>query len=262
VSAKYCKSCGAPLGLDVQFCRHCGAKVEDGTFTRAVNGQGGGIGFAQPGGKDNPQVAFPGLTPDLDEEKPVRSDGKGLEWIAKYPMVSRHMIKPLILITGASFLFVSIFIGILQPAAFGTILVMMFIVFLIIVGIGAIITIAMQKATQGGFDTKFSITPDQVGYEALKEWKDSNRLALAGTVLCGSVVGVGGGLSAISREEDTIEWSDVGSITIYRLDRALLFTRKILVFPMTIFCCQENFEEVIHIVREYALLFNIQVKEG
>ena len=261
VSAIYCKNCGAPLVPDVQFCKYCGAKVNDMTSPEAVQGREGEMGRTQPLGNHGPQVAFPGPAQDQDGKNFVRSDGKALVWISKYPVVSRHMVKPLLLITGGSFLLVSIFIGILQPAAFGAILVLMFIVFLIIVGMGAIITIMMQKATEGGFNTKFSITPYQVGYEALKEWKNFNRAALGGTILCGSVVGVGGGIAAISREEDSIEWSDVASVTIYRPDHALLVTRKILVFPMTIFCAPENFEEVIHLAREYALLFNIPVKE-
>ena len=261
MSAIYCKRCGALLKPGVKFCYQCGAKVEDETIIGALQGTSGGIGLTQPLDSNNLQIASRVPVQDQDGKIPVQSDGKTLVWIAKYPVLSRHMVKPLLLISGGSFLSVAIFLGILQPAAFGAALVIMGIVFLIIVGVGAIITITMEKATEGGFSTKFSITPHQVGYEALKEWKNFNRFALGGTILSGSVVGVGGGIASISREEDSIEWSDVGSITIYHPDCALLFTRKILVFPMTIFCAQENFEEVLHLAREYARSFNIPVKE-
>lgn len=54
-------------------------------------------------------------------------------------------------------------------------------------GIGAVVTIAMQKETGGVFGIKFSITPDGVSYTALEEWKDYNRVVLGDTLLSGAL---------------------------------------------------------------------------
>ena len=242
VSVRYCRHCGASLGPDASFCGSCGKQT----------GPGGPL----------PASPAPGTPPYGSGSGTGQPEGKSLAWTARYSMTGGFMVKRLLVVLAIASLFPAVVIGIANPASFPAGLMMSGIIFLFILGIGAIVTIAMQKATKGGFDTKFSITPGGVSYQALEDWKGYNRVVLGGSLLSGSLPAIGGSAVTIAREEDTMAWEEIGTITIYSRDLAIYITRKALVFPMVLFGTPGNFGAAVGLVREYAARYNITVKEG
>lgn len=242
MSARYCRFCGALLGQDASFCGSCGKQT--------------GTGDPLPG-SPGPGTSSQGRETGTDQQ-----EGKSLAWTARYSMTGGFMVKRLLLVLAVASLFPAVVIGIANPASFPAGLMLSGIIFLFILGIGAVVTIAMQKATRGGFETKFSITPGGVSYQALEDWKGYNRVILGGSLLTGPLTAIGGSAVTIAREEDTMVWEEIGTITIYTRDLAIYFTRKSLVFPMVLFGTPGNFGAAVGIVRDYAVRYDIPVKEG
>jgi hypothetical protein len=189
---------------------------------------------------------------DVKQEN-AANPGDSLFWTTKAPVISsRPVVTQLIIAFGAGFLFIMILLFILDPGAAMSALpyVLGTVLFLIILGL--IIAAALQFFTKGGMTTDFAITPEGIGYRAGKESKVINRATLAGTAIGGSLSGAGGSLINISREMDFMPWDEMRSITVYPRERTLLFYRKALIFPFSLTCTPENFEQAKTLVRKYA----------
>lgn len=208
----YCEACGEEMKESADFCPSCGAK------------------------QDNPG-----------------NTGESLFWTAKAPVISsRPVVTQLIMALGAGFFVVMIILLIVdvESALAAAPYVLATVLFLIILGL--IIAAALQFSTKGGLSTEFAITPEGIGYRAGKESKLINRATLAGTAVGGSLAGAGGSMINISREMDFMAWDEMRSITVYPRERTLVFYRRALIFPFSLTCTPENFEQAKTLVRKYA----------
>lgn len=176
--------------------------------------------------------------------------GEPLVWSARMPVVtSPVVVKQLVLALGAGFLFVAVLMVVLGayealPWIGG--------IFLFLLVLCLVIAAAIHFFTKGGPMGEFAIGSEGVEYRAGKESKALNRATLAGSVVGGSLSGAGGSLINISRETESMSWDEMRSVTVDRRDRSLVFYRQSLVFPIALYCTEENFEPAIELVRRYA----------
>jgi hypothetical protein len=192
----------------------------------------------------------PSCHPGQKKGGETKKDGDVLVWTAKMPVItSPVVVKQLLLALGGASLFLAVLMVLLgaYPA-----LPVIFALFLFFAALLLLIAAAIQFFTKGGPLGEFAITPEGVGYRAGKESRAINRATLVGTALGGSLPGVGGSLINISREMDFMNWKEMRSIRSSTSDRSLVFYRKILVFPLVLYCTEENYDQALALVRKYA----------
>jgi hypothetical protein len=102
-----------------------------------------------------------------------------------------------------------------------------------------------------GFTSDYFANREGAGQAASKKTSDVNTgLAVAGTLL-GSLSAAGGGILAKSREDDFIRWDESRSVALNRKKKTVTVTRKSLVFPIRLYCTDENYEQVVAFIRKY-----------
>ncbi|MDH7511260.1 MAG: hypothetical protein QHH04_09510 [Methanolinea sp.] len=98
----------------------------------------------------------------------------------------------------------------------------------------------------------FVVSSRGVGQSASKSTKKLNTGLAIGGILTGSPTAVGAGMIVKGREDQSIEWNEVRSITVDHRKRTITVRRKSLVFPIRLYCTEENFGEVLSMVRRFA----------
>lgn len=208
-----CAYCGSDIPPDSAFCQKCGKSVSS----------------AQSSSQDS------------------------LVWTAQIPVItSTVVVKQLGMALGAGFLVVFVIILLTAPGAAISIIPILFAIWLFLYGLSLGIAALYQKATKGGPDAVFAVTPEGIGYAAGDTIKKINRLTAIGSLAGGSITGAGGSLINISREMDSITWDDIRSISFQNRERTIVVYRRILVSPIMLACTKENFSQVKELIARYA----------
>ena len=101
-----------------------------------------------------------------------------------------------------------------------------------------------------GFTSDYFVNPEGAGQAASKKTSDVNTgIAVAGGLL-GSLSAAGGGILAKSREDDFIRWDESRSVALNRKKKTVTVTRKSLVFPIRLYCTDENYDQVAAYIRK------------
>ncbi|HOJ95215.1 MAG TPA: hypothetical protein PK024_00025 [Methanospirillum sp.] len=189
--------------------------------------------------------------------KPVSSaessSQDSLVWTAQMPVItSSVVITQLGMVLGAGFLVVFVIILLTGPEAAISTIPILFAIWLFLYGLSLGIAAIYQKATKGGPEAVFAVTPEGIGYAAGDAMKIMNRLTAIGSLAGGSLTGAGGSLINISRELDSITWDDIRSISYQNRERTIVIYRKNLVSPIMLACTKENFSQVKKLIARYA----------
>lgn len=101
-----------------------------------------------------------------------------------------------------------------------------------------------------GFTSDYYVTPEGAGQAASKKTSSVNTgIAVAGGLL-GSLSAAGGGILAKSREDDFIRWDESRSVALNRKKKTVTVTRKSLIFPIRLYCTDENYEQVAAFIKK------------
>jgi hypothetical protein len=171
------------------------------------------------------------------------------------PVIVRHLV----IAFGAGALGVALLVTAL--GAYGA-LPLIGAIFVVMAALALVVAAAIEGVTQGGPTGEFALDPDGVRYRAGREWATIHRTVMGGSALAGSLSGTGGGLIAIGRERGFMRWDEVRSVTADRRDRSLLFHRDTLIFPIVVYCTEENFDAAIAMVGRHLPEGRIRIKEG
>jgi hypothetical protein len=218
-----CEVCTIDVPSGNTFCTSCGAK----------------IAAPAPAGK-------PGAG-DTNRVKPAEH----LTWERKVPLIT----NPYLVLQG---IFIPLGLGIIIGLIFWLITGAqeMFLMFLGVSGFLAVVFLlvmfVLQLVTRGGLATTFFISNEGVACKAKRTTRSLDTATTIGSVLLGSMSGTGAGLLAMSQEFNTLEWTSVRYISIYRSVRSMVFRPPYLVSPVVLYCTEENFELVLTMVRKYA----------
>jgi hypothetical protein len=132
----------------------------------------------------------------------------------------------------------------------------MLILFLILgSGLAALMLIVMlvlQIVTGGGLETEFFISNKGVAHKAGSSTRTLDRVSAGGSAVLGSMSGTGAGLLAISQENIMLAWDEVRYVSVYRSVRSIVFRSKYLISPVVLYCTDENFPEILALVKQYA----------
>ncbi len=212
-SMTLCPHCGSDIPPDSAFCQDCGKPVS----------------AAQSSSQDS------------------------LVWTAQIPVItSSVVVKQLGMALGAGFLVVFVIILFAHPEAALSVAPILFVIWAFLFGLSLFIAGIYQKATKGGPDAVFAVTPEGIGYAAGETIKKINRLTAIGSVAGGSLTGLGGSMINISREMDSIPWDEIRSISYQNQERTIVVYRKVLISPIMLACTKENFSQVKELISRYA----------
>ena len=101
-----------------------------------------------------------------------------------------------------------------------------------------------------GMTSDYFVNREGAGQEASKTTSKVNTgIAVAGTLL-GSLSSAGAGMLAKSRENDFIRWDESRSVALNRKKKTVTVTRKSLVFPIRLYCTDENYDQVAAYIRK------------
>ncbi|HNY89095.1 MAG TPA: zinc ribbon domain-containing protein [Methanoregulaceae archaeon] len=101
-----------------------------------------------------------------------------------------------------------------------------------------------------GMASDFFVNAEGAGQEASKKTSSVNTgIAVVGGLL-GSLSAAGGGILAKSREDDFIRWDESRSVALNRKKKTVTVTRKSLIFPIRLYCTNENYEQVVAFIKK------------
>ena len=208
-----CPHCGTDIPPDSAFCQECGKAVSEDQL----------------------------------------SSQDSLVWTAQIPVItSSVVVKQLGMVLGGGFLVVFLIILFAHPGAALSFAPILFVIWLFLFGLSLGIAGVYQKATKGGPDAVFAVTPEGIEYAAGETMKKVNRLTAIGSVAGGSLSGLGGSMINISREKDSVTWDDIRSISYQDRERTIVVYRKNLISPIMLACTIENFSRVKELISRYA----------
>jgi len=115
-----------------------------------------------------------------------------------------------------------------------------------------LVMLVLKVVTGGGLATTFFISNEGVAHRAGGTTRNLDTAATVGSVLAGSMPGTGAGLLAMSQECNTLAWSEVRYISVFRSVRSVVFRSPYLISPVVLYCTEENFDAVLAMVRKYA----------
>ncbi|ADN36502.1 conserved hypothetical protein [Methanolacinia petrolearia DSM 11571] len=188
------------------------------------------------------------MSEDLISEAPV----KKIVWEKKIPLFSNTVvIKQLAMVIIIPAFFLMIFLIVLDP----DMIVEAFMVFVLLLGIFAVLTVIamgmIHAATKGGLSATFSLDDKGMYYDAGKNSRALNKITMTGGIMAGSPALLGGSMINISRESESMAWSDVKKITAYDSQKTIVAYRKSLISPVGLFCTDENYEEVLDFITRH-----------
>ncbi|HPH34435.1 MAG TPA: zinc ribbon domain-containing protein [Methanoregulaceae archaeon] len=102
-----------------------------------------------------------------------------------------------------------------------------------------------------GMASDYFVNRDGAGQEASKTASKVTTAATVGGALLGSLTAAGAGMIAKSREDDFIRWAESRSVALNRKKKTVTVTRKSLVFPIRLYCTDENYEQVVAFIRKH-----------
>jgi len=102
-----------------------------------------------------------------------------------------------------------------------------------------------------GMASDFFVNLEGAGQEASKTTSAVNTGAAVGGSLLGSLTAAGTGILAKSRENDFVRWDEARSVALNAKKKTVTVTRKSLVFPIRLYCTNENYDEVAAFIRQH-----------
>ena len=246
----YCQNCGNPVPENDHFCRNCGSKIHDfSTAHTQYPNNSSAQENRNPGHKVIEQHYIE--SEEVPDTEIAINDKDTLEWSKKIPLIT----NPYMVFHGFAIpLGVCIALGLLFWLITGAMEMME--IFLVVGVFLAIlfnlIILVLQVVTKGGLETTFYITRKGIGHKAGSDSRKLNRVSTIGSILGGSVTGAGAGMLAISQENNYLSWKEVKYIAVYPNIRSLVFRSPLLISPVALYCTEENYVEVLAIVKEFA----------
>jgi hypothetical protein len=101
-----------------------------------------------------------------------------------------------------------------------------------------------------GMTSDYFVNREGAGQEASKTASKVTTAATVGGALLGSLTAAGAGMIAKSRENDMIRWDEARSIALNRKKKTVTVTRKSLIFPIRLYCTDENYDQVAAFIRQ------------
>ena len=219
-----CEACGSDVAAGNAFCTSCGAVLTP------------------------PSCDSGTATPEKLVEKP----GGLVSWSRKIPLITNPWLV-------LQCLFIPLGIGIVMGSFLSLItgsewdlLIMMLIIG---AGLGVLMLIIMfvlQIVTGGGLETEFFISDEGVAHKAGSTTRTLDRVSAGGSAVLGSMSGTGAGLLAMSQENNVLAWEEVRYVSVYRSVRSIVFRSKYLISPVVLYCTDENFPQILAMVKKYA----------
>lgn len=219
-----CYACGKDIPDGNKFCTSCGAVLSP---TPPYSGTGAPEGLA---------------------EKP-----EGLvTWSRKIPLITNPwLVLQCIFIPLGIGIVMGSFLSIITGGEWDLLILML------ILGAGLsvlmlVIMLVLQIVTRGGFETEFFISDEGVSHKAGSSTRTLDRVSAGGSVVLGSMSGSGAGLLAMSQENNMLAWEEVRYVSVYRSVRSMVFRSKYLISPVVLYCTDENFPQILAMVKKYA----------
>jgi hypothetical protein len=97
----------------------------------------------------------------------------------------------------------------------------------------------------------FYVNPEGAGQAASRGASMVNTTATVGGALLGSLTAAGAGILAKSREDDFIRWDESKAVALDKNKKTVTVTRKSLIFPLRLYCTDENYEQVAGYIRQH-----------
>jgi preprotein translocase subunit SecG len=168
-------------------------------------------------------------------------------------VIVRDALLLLIICPGALFLLIGIPYGLSEGLVatltdIGPLVLIAGLIFLILL---VVTLVFLHVASRGGLSAVFVVNQDGVGFAAGSMTRTVNRAALAGSLLFRSLGGTGAAILAKSSERGFIRWDEVRYIRVYPRDRFILVRQKWLIYPIGLYCTEENFPVVLDLIRHY-----------
>ena len=102
-----------------------------------------------------------------------------------------------------------------------------------------------------GFTSDFYVNFQGAGQQASKATSQLNTgLSVAGALL-GSLTAAGAGMIAKGQEDLFIGWDEARSVALNPGKKTVTVTRKSFVFPVRLYCTEENYVQVEAFIREH-----------
>lgn len=102
-----------------------------------------------------------------------------------------------------------------------------------------------------GMASDFYVNSEGAGQGASMASSAVNTTATVGGALLGSLTAAGAGILAKSREDDFIRWDESRTVALDKKKKTVTVTRKSLVFPIRLYCTDENYEQVAAYIRSH-----------
>ena len=219
-----CEACVKDVPEGNRFCTSCGAVL---TPPSIYSGSGAPEGF---------------------DEKPT-----GLvAWSKKIPLITNpYLVLQCILIPFGIAVVMGSFLSTITGGEWALLTLFL------ILGAGLsvlmlIIMLVLQLVTGGGLQTDFFISDEGVAHNAGSTIKTLDRISTGGSAVLGSMSGTGAGLLAMSQENNMLAWEEVRYVSVYRSVRSIVFRSKYLISPVVLYCTDQNFSEILAMVKKYA----------
>ena len=181
------------------------------------------------------------LSSDAQKEKIV--------WEKQIPLFSNTVvIKQLAMVIIIPAFLIMVLLVVLDP----DMIMEAFMVFVLLLAIFAVLSVIamgmIQAVTRGGLSATFSLDDKGMYYDAGRSSKALNKITMTGGIMAGSPALLGGSMINISRESESMAWSDVKKITAYDSQKTIVAYRKSLISPIGLFCTGENYEGVLDFI--------------
>jgi hypothetical protein len=219
-----CEACGRDVPEGNAFCTFCGAVL----------------------------TPSPLCSGNRVPEAPVEKPAGLVTWNRKIPLITNPwlVLQCICIPLGIGIVFGSLF-SIITGGEWD-----MLILFLILgAGLAVLMLIVMlvlQIVTRGGLETEFFISNEGVAHKAGRSTRALDRVSAGGSAVLGSMSGTGAGLLAMSQENNVLAWEEVRYVSVYRSVRSIVFRSKYLISPVVLYCTDENFPEILAMVKKYA----------
>ncbi|MEI7856589.1 MAG: hypothetical protein WCH85_03690 [Methanomicrobiales archaeon] len=219
-----CEACGVDVPVGNQFCTSCGALLTP------------------------PSPSSGTVTTEL-----FTVDTTGIvSWSRKIPLITNPwLVLQCIFIPLGIGIVMGSFLSLITGGEWDLLILML----ILGAGLGVLMLVIMfvlQIVTGGGLETEFFISDEGVAHKAGGTTRTLDRMSAGGSAVLGSLSGTGAGLLAMSQENNVLAWEEVRYVSVYRSVRSIVFRSKYLISPVVLYCTDENFPEILAMVKKYA----------
>jgi len=102
-----------------------------------------------------------------------------------------------------------------------------------------------------GFTADYYVNLQGAGQQASKATGSVNTGITIAGILLGSMSAAGAGMIAKGQETQFISWDEARSVAFNPRKKTMTVTRKSFVFPVRLYCTEDNYELVAAFIREH-----------